>query len=73
MKNRGRPKTSFHLETSDDANLWEYTSLAEALSSNIDLLAALGNTDHLFPHTKKTSLASPSDVKNSRLEQVSNE
>ncbi len=41
MKKRGRPHSKIHLSTGNDPSLWKYKSLSEAISANVDVLAAL--------------------------------
>ncbi len=41
MSKRGRPKSQISLTTGEDHTLWRYASLAEALKSNVDVLADL--------------------------------
>jgi hypothetical protein len=45
MKKRGRPRGQVHLTTGNDPSLWKYKSLSEAISANVDILAALVESD----------------------------
>jgi len=40
MTKRGRPATTFHLQTCNDPALWKYASLQAALRASMDELAA---------------------------------
>ena len=40
-----RPRKTIELLTQEDASLWQYRDVGEALAKNIDILAKLARTD----------------------------